>query len=123
MLFGKREPRSLESRRRGKYRPTTEGLERRELMAAQIIELNNAPQGPGTDNIATPPARTTQLPNITGDKTSTSPGLARGVDLVGTVQNQRAGISVADVGDINGDGYDDFVVGAPAVPRPGGQPG
>ncbi len=122
MLFSKREPRSLESRRRGKYRPTTESLETRDLMAAQLINLNAAPQGTGTDTITTPPARTTVLPNLTGDKTSASSGKAYGVDLVGTVAQQSAGISVTDVGDVNGDLYDDFVVGAPAVPRAGGTP-
>lgn len=122
MFFGKREPRSLESRRRGRYQPTTEGLERRELMAAQLIDLNQAPPGPGTDTIANPPARTTVLPNITGDKTSSSTK-AYGVDLVGTVQNQSAGVSVTNVGDVNSDGFDDFVIGAPAVPRQGGTPG
>ncbi len=121
MLFGKREPRSSDIRRRGVYRPIGENLERRELMA--VINLGAAPPGPGTDTIATPPARTTVLPNITGDKTSATPGIFYGVDLAGTVPGQSAGISVADIGDVNADGYDDFIVGAPSVTQAGGTPG
>src|SRR5262245_50647366 len=44
--------------------------------------------------------------------------LARGqapiAELQGDSANQRFGTSVAIVGDVDGDGFDDFVVGAPA---------
>ena len=72
MLFGKREPRSSDVRRRGVYRPIGENLERRELLA--VINLGGAPPGPGTDNIATPPARTTVFPFPAGSQASPTRG-------------------------------------------------
>lgn len=90
MLFGNREPRSLVARRRGGYRPKGEGLEGRVLLAVDI----------GGNN---PPA----LPFF-----ATAP---LGVELAGGQSVGGAGFSVSDVGDLNGDGYDDFVVGGPTV--------
>jgi Ca2+-binding RTX toxin-like protein len=38
---------------------------------------------------------------------------ATGVQIVGGIPNSRVGHSVAGAGDVNGDGYDDFLVGVP----------
>ena len=114
MLFRNRDPRSLGARRRGEFRPRGEDLEARLLLS---IDLGGAPPGIGSD---TSPTRTTPLPAITGDTLSPSPTQAYGVDLASTQQGQAAGYSVTDVGDLLGNGYDDFVVGAPGVTTAGG---
>ncbi|WP_306253248.1 Ig-like domain-containing protein [Parvularcula sp. IMCC14364] len=36
-----------------------------------------------------------------------------GFTLSGSVENERSGYAVADIGDVNGDGFDDFGIGAP----------
>lgn len=41
-----------------------------------------------------------------------------GIQLIGENLSDRAGFSVSGVGDINGDGFDDFAVGAPSFDRP-----
>lgn len=95
MLFGKREPRSLGARRRAEFRPAGDALEGRVLLA---VDLG------GT----TPP----QLPLI-----ATAPV---GIDMVGSNAGGGAGFSVSNVGDMNGDGFDDFLVGTPTVSNTGG---
>ena len=94
MLFGNRGPRSWKAgRKKAAYRPLAEGLEAKILMAFDLVS-------------ATPPA----LPNIaTGNV---------GVNMVGSNANQAAGASVANLGDVNGTGYDSFLIGSPAGSTP-----
>ncbi len=57
-------------------------------------------------------------PDLGGTSPTTPPLIASapfGMDFGGATQGQGAGFSVADVGDVNGTGYDDFVIGAPTV--------
>jgi hypothetical protein len=55
------------------------------------------------------------LPNVaTTNTANTAPG-PFGVVLGGSVPSGGVGYSVTDVGDVNGDGFDDFLIGAPAV--------
>ncbi|MFO0909665.1 MAG: hypothetical protein U0794_15185 [Isosphaeraceae bacterium] len=95
MLFRKREPRSSSARRRGVFRPTGDTLEGRLLLA---IDLGGA----------SPP----QLPLI-----ATAPV---GINMAGTIAGAGAGFSVANVGDVNADNFDDFLIGAPTVGNTGG---
>jgi hypothetical protein len=56
--------------------------------------------------------------NLGGTSPTTAPLIASapfGMDFGGATQNQGAGFSVADVGDVNGSGFDAFVIGAPTV--------
>jgi len=90
MLFGNREPRSLVARRRGAFHPRGEHLEARQLLA---IDIGGA-LPPNLPNVATVPY---------------------GVDLGGAQSAGGAGFSVSDVGDVNGDGFDDYVIGGPTA--------
>ena len=90
MLFGNREPRSLVARRRGAFHPRGEHLEARQLLAIDI-------------GGALPP----NLPNVAN--------VPYGVVLGGAQSAGGAGFSVTDVGDVNGDGFDDYVIGGPTA--------
>ena len=98
MLYGKREPRSAHTRRRGAYRPLGEDLEARCLMAIDVG--GTAP--PVLPNVATVPF---------------------GVEMVGGVPSGGAGFSVSNLGDVNLDGFDDFFIGAPSIASVGGNLG
>ena len=37
----------------------------------------------------------------------------RGITITGDAAGDRAGFSVASAGDVNGDGFDDIIIGAP----------
>ncbi len=92
MLFGNRRPRTLTARRHAYdlCRPRAENLEERCLLA---IDLGGTVP-PANPIIATGPF---------------------GIDFGGAVTSQGAGFSVADVGDVDGTGYDAFLIGAPTV--------
>jgi FG-GAP repeat len=94
MLFGKRGSRpSKAGRKKEAFRPRGENLEAKVLMAFDL-------------GAATPPA----LPNIaTGNV---------GIDMAGATAGQNAGTSVANLGDVNGTGYDSFLIGAPTGANP-----
>ncbi|AMV38997.1 beta strand repeat-containing protein [Planctomyces sp. SH-PL62] len=96
MLFGNRGPRSgAAARKPAKCRPQGEHLEIKVLMS---IDLG------GT----APPA----LPNIASANV--------GIAMVGTsTPLQGAGHSVANLGNINGTGFDSFLIGAPAIDNTG----
>ncbi|WP_165071012.1 beta strand repeat-containing protein [Paludisphaera rhizosphaerae] len=96
MLIGKRGPRLGPSKRKAaKCLPRAESLEAKILLS---IDLG------GT----APPA----LPNIASQNV--------GVAMVGTsTPLQNAGYSVANLGSVNGTGYDAFLVGAPAINNTG----
>ncbi len=92
MLLGKRRPRMLDARHRehDAYRPRGEQLEDRLLLA---IDLGGT-SPPANPIIATAPY---------------------GMDLAGTTPGATAGTSVADVGSLLGNNYEDVAVGAPAA--------
>ena len=58
-------------------------------------------------------------PDVSGDKIGTSIDLAEitadvgGFVINGALENDQSGYSVSGAGDVNGDGYDDLIVGAP----------
>ena len=104
MRFGKRRPWSGGITRRGAKRPNVEVLEGRPLLAT--IDLGGVTP-PSSPNSSSP------LPNI-----ATVP---YGIDMAGGNASGGAGWSVTDVGDVTGDGFDDFVVSAPSVVASGGQ--
>ena len=93
MRFGQNRPREIQERRRSGFLPRGERLEARQLMAIDLV-------------------------NIAGTADGSTDG-PYGVLLAGQNTNGGAGRSVAEVGDVNGDGFNDFVIGEPTVVRNG----
>ncbi|MGO8897442.1 MAG: hypothetical protein ACLQU5_03725 [Isosphaeraceae bacterium] len=125
MLFGNRGTRSSGTKQRKSeaFRPRGEALEPKVLLALlqlgagtpQNIAGNTttAPAGPQTIGGQLPfIADSSGLNQVQGNQT-TDPGL--GVLETGNVQAQGAGYSVAGLGDMNLDGSNDYLIGAPTV--------
>ena len=128
MLFGNRGARSSGTKQRKSeaFQPRGEALEPKVLLA--LLQLGagtpkniagittTAPAGPQTGGQLPFIADSTGLPQVQGTMT-TDPGL--GILETSNVASQGAGYSVAGLGDINGDGSNDYLIGAPGVTRSG----
>ncbi|HKM53908.1 MAG TPA: integrin alpha, partial [Isosphaeraceae bacterium] len=130
MLFGNRGARSSAKKQRKSeaFQPRGEALEQKVLLTLLQLgagtPLNIAgkttipPAGPQTLGAILPfIADTTGFnPQVQGTQT-TDPGL--GVLETGSVASQGAGYSVAALGDMNLDGSNDYLIGAPGVTQSG----
>lgn len=134
MFLGRRGPRSSRDRQRHHeaFRPRSEALEPRQLLALLQLgagttanlagQTTTAPNGPQTiagqlPFIADTFYNTTSGAQTQGNQT-TDPGL--GILQTGNVQNQGVGYRVAALADMNADGSNDYIVGAPTVAASGG---
>jgi hypothetical protein len=133
MLFGKRGPRSSRERQRAGegFRPGAEFLESRTLLALLQLgagtpanlagQTTTPPNGPQTIAGQLPFIADTFYNTTTGAQTqgnqTTDPGL--GVLETGTLQAQGVGYRVAALADMNADGSNDYLIGAPTVTRTG----
>jgi hypothetical protein len=131
MLFGNRGHRSSDKRQRRSeaYRPLSEELEPKLLLATLQLGAGTPINLAGQTTVAPNGPQTIggQLPfiadstgfgaNQTQGTQTTDPGL--GVLETGGLSSQGAGYSVAALGDMNGDGSNDFLIGAPGVTRSG----
>src|SRR5271157_3359595 len=130
MLFGNRGARSSAKKQRKSeaFRPRGEALELKVLLA--LLQLGAGTPFNLASQTTTPPAGPQtiggQLPFIadsfnfnpqTQGNQTTDPGL--GVLETGNVASQGAGYSVAGLGDMNLDGSNDYLIGAPTVTQSG----
>jgi len=123
MLFGNRGARSSGTKQRKSeaFRPRGEALEQKVLLT--LLQLGagtpkniagittTAPAGPPT-GVLPFIADSTGFPQVQGNMTT---DLGLGVLETNNVASQGAGYSVAGLGDINGDGSNDYLIGAPTV--------
>jgi hypothetical protein len=129
MLFGNRRARSSGTKQRKSeaFRPRGEALEQKVLLALLKLgvgtprniagSMTTAPAGPQTIGGQLPfIADSTGLTQVQGTQT-TDPGL--GILETGNVASQGAGYSVAGLGDMNLDGSNDYLIGAPTVTQSG----
>ena len=129
MVFGNRGARSSAKQQRNSeaFRPRCEALEPKVLLA--LLKLGagtpqniagrqtTAPAGPQTIGGQLPfIADSSGLNQVQGNQT-TDPGL--GILETGNVASQGAGFSVAGLGDMNLDGSNDYLIGAPTVTQSG----
>ncbi len=130
MLFGNRGARSSAKKQRKNeaFQPRGEALEPKILLALLQLgagtpkniqnTVTTAPNGPQTVGAILPFIADSSgfNPQVQGTQT-TDPGL--GVLETGSVASQGAGYSVAGLGDMNGDGSNDYLIGAPTVTQSG----
>ncbi|CAN5883778.1 hypothetical protein BH23PLA1_BH23PLA1_00630 [soil metagenome] len=110
MFFGKRKPRPSAARRSSRFRPVSDALERRDLMA--VLSLLNAGVSPNIDGTPTdPPLQPAVPPDALGVQFTAN----LVTEPISGVPLTSLGFSVAVVGDVNGNGFDDFVISGPAV--------
>ena len=130
MLFGNRGARSSGTKQRKSeaFQPRGEALEQKVLLT--LLQLGagtpkniagittTPPAGPQTHRWAMLPfiADSSGLTQVQGTQT-TDPGL--GILETGSVASQGAGFSVAGLGDMNLDGSNDYLIGAPTVTQTG----
>src|SRR5208337_2425188 len=129
MLFSNRGARSSGTRQRKSeaFRPRGEALEQKVLLTLLKLgagtpqniagSVTTAPAGPQTIGGQLPfIADSSGLNQVQGTQT-TDPGL--GILETGSVASQGAGFSVAGLGDMNLDGSNDYMIGAPTVTQTG----
>lgn len=131
MLFGKRGARSSDKRQRKSeaFRPYSEELEPKVLLALLQLgggvpknlagQTTTAPNGPQTLGAILPFIADSfgSGASQTQGTLTTDPGL--GILETGGLQSQGAGYSVGALGDMNLDGFNDYVIGAPGVAENG----
>jgi len=123
---------STQNRRSAAYRPVAELLEDKTLLATVQLgagttfnlasQTTTPPNGPQTIGGQLPfIADTLTFNSTTSNQTqgnqTTDPGL--GILETGNIQTQGVGFNVAALGDMNGDGNNDFLIGAPTVTSSG----
>jgi hypothetical protein len=129
MRFGNRGPRSSGTRQRKNqaFQPIAEGLEEKVLLATVQLgagtpinltgQATTAPNGPQTIGGQLPFIADSKGTTQTQGNQTTDPGL--GILETGSLVSQGVGYSVAALGDMNADGSNDYIVGAPTVTRTG----
>ena len=88
---------------------------------ARVIEFQVTDAGDGQDedlepsNVASSTVTVTAVDNVAPIKLSSVAGGTNGFKITGEATGDKAGFSVSSAGDLNGDGFDDVIVGAIGV--------